>query len=103
MKYKQLYPTDDYSNIDEIISNSDKNLEHLITIDNVQAEKNLLLYRYFRIQVADGYVYYQVTKVGKNISEVTLCNGICLDDYSENALGNFTKMMTTNVQKIINF
>ena len=87
MRYTQLFPTNDYSNIDKLIENSQKNHEHLKEIDKKQKAKGTILFRHFTVPVADGYSYYQITKVGKKTATVELCGGICLDEYQDMILG----------------
>ena len=88
MKYVQQKPTDDFSNIDLLISNAEENLKHLKAIDDIQAAKGRkLLYRYFKIPVADGHAYYQITKVTKTTATVTLCEGISIDNYQYISFG----------------
>ena len=89
MLYKKQYPTDDYSDIDVSIENSEKNLAHLKSIDKIQEAKGeSLLYRYFSRPVADGNAWYQVTKVTKKTATVQWCDGICLDNYQDGMLGD---------------
>jgi len=93
MIYKKQYPTDDYSDIDVSIENSEKNLAHLKSIDKVQEAKGEnLLYRYFSRPVADGMAWYQVTKVTKSMATVQWCDGICLDNYQDGMLGDGTSI-----------
>jgi hypothetical protein len=88
MLYKKQYPTDDYSDIDVSIENSEKNLAHLKSIDKIQEAKGeSLLYRYFSRPVADGMAWYQVTKATTTTATVQWCDGICLDNYQDGMLG----------------
>ena len=88
MLYKKQYPTDDYSDIDVSIENSEKNLTHLKSIDKIQeANGENLLYRYFFRPVADGNAWYQVTNVTSKTATVQWCDGICLDNYQDGMLG----------------
>ena len=88
MIYQKQYPTDDYSDIDVSIENSEKNLAHLKSIDKIQEAKGEnLLYRYFSRPVADGMAWYQVTKVTSKTATVQWCDGICLDNYQDGMLG----------------
>lgn len=79
------------------VANAKLNLAHLNHIDEV-AERvpskgsEKFLYRSFSVPVMDGRAYYQITKIKKDtpkctLLEVTLCNGICLDDYCDEVLG----------------
>jgi hypothetical protein len=102
MIYKQQNPTDDFSNIDMVIKNSDLNLKHLKQIDAEQEKKGeKLLYRYFAVPVADGNVFYQVTKVGKRNVTVKLCPGICIDEYVDSIIGVESKLPIENVERLI--
>jgi hypothetical protein len=87
----QYYPKfeigEDFSKIDEMIENSNKNLEHLKAIDSFAKKKRQFLFRYFYVNVADGRAFYQITKVTKTRATVTLCDGICLDNYADRVLG----------------
>jgi len=90
MKYQAQHPIDlgaGFERIDECISNSEKNLEHLIEIDKRAKDNGKLLFRYFHLNVADGSVFYQITKITKKTATVTLCDGICLDNYADRFLG----------------
>lgn len=102
MKYTQQAPTDDWSNIDQLIKNSETNLNHLKSIDRTQAEKGEgLLYRYFHRPVADGRAWYQVTKVTARTATVTLCDGICLDDYCDSLLGEENTLPRNMVEQLV--
>lgn len=102
MLYSKKYPTDDYSNIDQLIKNSDANLEHLQAIDKAQASKGeKLLYRYFNRPVADGKAWYQVTKVNKKTATVTWCDGICLDNYQDGILGDEATLPIDMVTRLV--
>ena len=102
MKYTQQAPTDDWSNIDQIIKNSETNLNHLKSIDRAQAEKGeQLLYRYFSRPVADGLAWYQVTKVTPRTATVTLCTGICLDDYQDMLLGEENTVPRNAIENLV--
>jgi hypothetical protein len=87
MEYKPLYPTNDYSNINDLFKNSYLNLTELERISNSQPEDSIL-YRYFRVQVADGYTYYQVIKVNKKTCKIKICDGIDLDNYLSSYFDN---------------
>ena len=86
MLYVQQFPTDNWDDIDEIISNSKKNLKHLQEIDKTQPEGSIL-HRYFSLPVADGMAHYQIVKINKATCKVKICNGICLDNYQDYTLG----------------
>jgi hypothetical protein len=102
MKYIQQAPTDDWSNIDQTIKNSELNLAHLKSIDKTQAEKGeSLLYRYFNRPIADGLAWYQVTKVTAKTATVTLCDGICLDDYQDMLLGEENTLPRNMIENLV--
>lgn len=87
----QYYPKfplhEGFWKIEETIANSEKNLEHLKAIDSFAKKKRQLQFRYFYVNVADGRAFYQITKVTKTRATVTLCDGICLDNYADRVLG----------------
>ena len=98
MLYSKQFPTDDWSNIDVTIANSNKNLEHLQSIDKAQEAKGeSLLFRYFSRPVADGLAWYQVTKVTAKTVTVKWCDGICLDDYYDGMLGDGETTMPRHI------
>ena len=86
MKYKQHFPTP-LSDWEKARVNSDHNYEVLKGIDREQRNRGELLWRYFRRNVADGYAYYQITKVRERTAVVEVCRGICLDEWTDNMLG----------------
>lgn len=103
MKYIQQHPTDDWSNIDKMIENSDLNLKHLQDIDKAQGVKGEpLLFRYFHRPVADGRAWYQVTKVTPKTATVKLCDGICLDNYCDMMLGEEATLPRKMVEQLVN-
>ncbi len=81
MKYKSSGKIDfSKLSVDKCIENSDNNLEQLMKIDSEQKRKGLLLWRSFKLNVGDGYVHYQVTKLNSNgTATVELCEDINLD------------------------
>ncbi len=102
MKYIQQAPTDDWSDIDQMIKNSDLNLNHLKAIDKAQGEKGEgLLFRHFSRPVADGLAWYQVTKVTPKTATVTLCSGICLDDYVDGMIGEEATLPRNIVENLV--
>lgn len=64
----------------------DENYKHMAAINAAAKQAGQTLYRTFSIQVADGYAYYQVTKVGKSSMTVKALSGMG-DDYQDHALG----------------
>ena len=91
MEYQPLHSirlAPGFEKIKEEIANSQKNLEHLMKCDKEAQEKNTLLHRYFHLPVADGRAYYQVTRVTTKTATVKRCEGICLDEYADNMLGD---------------
>ena len=98
MLYSKQFPIDDWSNIDVTIANSNKNLEHLQSIDKAQEAKGeSLLFRYFSRPVADGLAWYQVTKVTTKTVTVKWCDGISLDDYCDGMLGDGETTMPRHI------
>ena len=80
MRYTQVYPTNDFSRIVEMIGNSEKNLDELIKIDEAQPEGSIM-YRYFRVPYADGMIFYQVVGLTNTNATILACSGICLDEW----------------------
>lgn len=102
MRYIQQKPTDNYDNIDLVIANSEINLKHLMTIDFVQDSKGeKLLYRYFKMPVADGYAYYQITKITKKTATISICDGISLDNYRYIYFGDETTIPIKEARKFV--
>lgn len=102
MRYIQQHPTDDWSDIDKTIENSELNLKHLQDIDKAQEAKGEpLLFRYFHRPVADGRAWYQVTKVTPRTATVTLCDGICLDNYCDGMLGEENTLPRNMVEQLV--
>jgi hypothetical protein len=102
-KYKQLYPTDmGFDKIREVCQNSERNLDELKRIDKQARENGTLLYRYFSTPVADGRAYYQITRVKKSTCVLTRCEGICLDEYADNILGDECEMPLKKVEEFVN-
>lgn len=101
----QYYPKfpigEDFSKIDEMIENSNKNLEHLKDIDSFAKKNKQLLFRYFYLNVADGRAFYQITKITKTKATVTLCDGICLDNYADTVLGEESIISFEKAQEFI--
>lgn len=105
MIYKQLYPTNDFSNIDKTMENASKNLAELVRIDSEQP-KNAILYRYFKTPYADGQIHYQVIEVNGNTCTIMACQGINLDEWDKGThkveLG-FAKEMIKQRTQLENF
>lgn len=80
MIYKQLHPTNDFRNIDQLIKNSNLNLEELKRIDKEQP-RGSILYRYYVQPYADGKIHWQIIKVLKKTCIVQACEGINLDEW----------------------
>jgi len=103
----QYYPkfetdfNDGFKSIDKAIENSNKNLEHLKDIDSFAKKSKQLKFRFFSLNVADGKVFYQITKVTKTKATVTLCHGICLDDYCDRILGEESTIPLEKAQEFV--
>jgi hypothetical protein len=102
MIYKQKFETNIKIDWKEAISNSKKNFEHLKECDLMAQKSNNLVGRYFSLAVADGKVFYQVIKENKTSTVVALCNGICLDDYVDQILGEKSTISKSKVLSLIN-
>lgn len=84
MLYKQLYPTNDWKDINVVMANAEKNFDELKRIDSLQPEGSIQ-YRYFKVPYADSFIIYQVTKVNTKagICTIMACTGINLDEWGE--------------------
>jgi len=100
MKYKQHFPTP-LEDWEKARVNSDNNLNVLEGIDREQKAKGEILWRYFRRNVADGYAYYQIIKVTKKTAVVKICRGICLDEWTDNLLGEECSLPIQKVQELM--
>ena len=80
----------DFSRINEMIKESDENLEHLRELSLLAEDKDKYLGNYFSLNVADGRAYYQVQQFNKTADKylVKRCLGICLDEYADGFLGD---------------
>ena len=89
---KLLYsePEVDWSiGVDEAIKKSKDNLNKLISLSIQAQPKHPYLGNYFRLNVADGYVYYQIIEYDKKKEKYLCirCAGICLDEWQDNYIG----------------
>lgn len=100
MKYKQEYPTP-LSDWETARRGAEYNYDALKIIDREQRDKGELLWRYFRRNVADGYAYYQVVRVTKKSAIVEVCRGICLDEWTDNMLGEVCELPIKIVKDLI--
>jgi hypothetical protein len=57
----------------------------------------------FRIQVADGYTYYEITKVNKNTVWIEWRKDLSLDGYQDRILGVGGKIEKNRINHIILF
>lgn len=94
MKYEQIYPTTDFSDIDALMANARRNLEQLKRIDKAQPEGQIL-YRYFNVPYADGKVTFQVTELKGDKCVISACTGINLDEWD-------TKSYVVNTEQVKN-
>lgn len=104
LKYKPIFDANiggGFENIDQMIENSNKNFEHLRAIDKAAKDKGQLLFRYFYSCVADGKAFYQVTKVTKTTATVTLVDGIDLDDWADQILGEQSTLPIAKVEQLV--
>jgi hypothetical protein len=100
MKYKQHFPTP-FTDWEKARVNSEHNYDVLKGIDKEQRDRGLLLWRYFRRNVADGYAYYQIVRVTKKSAIVEVCRGICLDEWTDNMLGESCELPIKIVEDLI--
>ena len=61
---------------DQAVKTMDNNLKRLKDIDNKAYLEGKLLWRVLQEGYADGYAYYQITKVNKKTVRVEVCTGI---------------------------
>jgi hypothetical protein len=104
IKYQPIFDTNlggGFENIDQVIENSNKNLEHLRAIDTAAKKFGGLLHRFFYVGVADGRAYYQITKVTKTKTTVELVSGICLDEYADQILGEKSTIETIKAEQLV--
>ena len=101
MKYTQPHPTDIRGDWQVSIANGRLNYEHLKEINRVAKEEGTLLHRSFSLQVADGKVHYQITKLKKKSVVVELCLGICPDEYQDSILGEKSEISLSKAQELI--
>ena len=83
-------PTVDFSiGIDEAIKKSKENFDKLISLSLVASQTHPYLGNYFRLNVADGYAYYQTIEYDKKKDKYLCvrCPGICLDEWSDGYIG----------------
>jgi hypothetical protein len=100
MKYKQHFPTP-FEDWEKARVNSEHNLNVLEGIDREQKAKGEILWRYFKRQIADGYAFYQIIKVTKKTAVVKICRGICLDEWTDNLLGEECSLPIQKVQELM--
>ena len=102
MLYKPKHKTDTNVKFQQAISNARRNLELLKECDKEAQQNNTLVGRYFTLPVNDGRAFYQVTKVSGKKCTVKLCNGICLDEYSDTILGEGYALGKDKVEEMVN-
>ncbi len=75
--------------IDEAIKKSEDNLVKLQQKAITAFAKHPFLGNYFRLNVADGYAYYQTIEFDKKKDKYLCvrCAGICLDEWSDGYIG----------------
>ena len=100
MKYTPLYPVD-VRNINEACKNADKNFKTLRDIDQESKRQGILQYRYIDRQVADGKVFYQITRVSKKLVDIELCDGICLDNYIDDMFGKKCTLQRDVIERLV--
>jgi hypothetical protein len=102
MEYTPQYPTAGIMDWRQMVANSRLNLQHLQRIDRAAKDARTgLLFRYFKVPVADGAAYYQVVKVNKNTAKVKWCYGICLDDYVDEILGEGASIPIKKAEELV--
>jgi hypothetical protein len=100
MKYTQPFSIS-FNDWEKARVNSEHNYEVLKRIDQQQRDRGELLWRYFRRNVADGYAYYQIVRVTKKSAIVEVCRGICLDEWTDNMLGEVCELPIKIVRDLI--
>jgi len=100
MRYTPQHPTENLP-IREEVANARLNLAHLNQIDEVAKHAGVLLHRSFNVPVADGNAHYQITRVKSKTVVVTLCGGICLDDYCDMVLGEECEIPIRKAEELV--
>jgi hypothetical protein len=78
----------------------DANYDAMVAKDKAAAEKGTLLGRYLNIQIADGYAYYEITKVNKKSCRVRVIRNIG-DDWVIPYIGEEGSVPMDYVQQVI--
>lgn len=75
--------------IDESIKKSEENLTKLQQLSIMAQAHHPYLGNYFRLNIADGYVYYQTIEYDKKKDKYLCvrCKGICLDEWADGYIG----------------
>jgi hypothetical protein len=68
---------------------------------NDELGKGLIAGKVFRIQVADGYAVYEVTKVGPRQTCVNYRKDLVIDDYIDRVLGAGGSFPTSAIARIM--
>ena len=91
LEYDRNAMEGDYSRINEMIKESDENLQHLKELSLKAEDKDKYLGNHFSLNVADGRAYYQVREYNAAADKylVKRCLGICLDEYADHYLGEW--------------
>lgn len=74
----------------QALDRAQENYEKLKGLSLTASQSHPYLGNYFRLNIADGYVYYQTVEYdNKNKKYLCVrCPGICLDEWQDNYIGN---------------
>ncbi len=91
LTYERRAIEGDFSRIDEMIRESDLNLQHLRELSLLAEDNDKYLGNFFSLNVADGRAFYQVNQYNRTADKylVKRCLGICLDEYADHYLGEW--------------
>lgn len=89
-------------NFEKLLRESEKNFEKLEKTDRVAEKQGLLVGRYIRENIADGYAYYQIIKENKTTVKIKHVVGIS-DDYIVSYWGKQATISKNYIKKSISF
>jgi uncharacterized protein YqiB (DUF1249 family) len=104
MRYKPIKKLEIVNqDVKEILRVSETNFEALKKIDEEAKKKGEILWRYIKLSVADGYAFYQITKVTKTSCTVEICTDICLDGYMDPLLGDKSTIPLKKAYELVHY
>lgn len=74
---------------DEAFKKSEENLNKLKNLSLLASQTHPYLGNYFKLNIADGYAYYQTIEYDKKKDKYLCvrCAGICLDEWQDGYIG----------------